>query len=294
MIYPVAVIVIAARSSRSILWKVIPTFADAVRRPRRRAAAADPHRHRDAATASWRLCRCADRGRHRRPACRASGATTRPTAAAASIDAHRAEAAGASACMLRKIAVGAVLPHALDADRLGRADPRRPRDHRAAPPGNAIIEDAIMATREGIERGETIAGTAARRPRCSRRWSSQMINVGETTGALDAMLSKIADFYEEEVDTGGRRPADAARAGHDRRSWNRHRRRHRHLDGYAGNLRAHREAHVEVLRAPELAPVWHPACTSRNPAYLGAPRGRAAACSARHSSPTDSGGGWCG
>ena len=30
---------------------------------------------------------------------------------------------------------------------------------------------------------------------------TQMINVGETTGALDAMLSKIADFYEEEVDT---------------------------------------------------------------------------------------------
>ena len=66
--------------------------------------------------------------------------------------------------------------------------------------GNAIIEDAIMATRQSIERGETIsaplAGTKVFPPMVT-----QMINVGETTGALDMMLSKIADFYEEEVDT---------------------------------------------------------------------------------------------
>jgi type IV pilus assembly protein PilC len=66
--------------------------------------------------------------------------------------------------------------------------------------GNAIIEDAIMVTRSSIERGETISGplgqTAVFPPMVV-----QMINVGETTGALDTMLSKIADFYEEEVDT---------------------------------------------------------------------------------------------
>ena len=45
MIYPIAVIVIAGLVVGVILWKVIPTFADAVRRPRRRAAAADPRRH---------------------------------------------------------------------------------------------------------------------------------------------------------------------------------------------------------------------------------------------------------
>ena len=67
--------------------------------------------------------------------------------------------------------------------------------------GNAIIEDAILRTRSGIERGETISGAAARRPTCFPSMVVQMINVGETTGALDAMLSKIADFYEEEVDT---------------------------------------------------------------------------------------------
>ena len=66
--------------------------------------------------------------------------------------------------------------------------------------GNAIIEDAILLTRSGIERGETISGPL-RETNVFPSMVVQMINVGETTGALDAMLSKIADFYEEEVDT---------------------------------------------------------------------------------------------
>jgi type IV pilus assembly protein PilC len=66
--------------------------------------------------------------------------------------------------------------------------------------GNAIIEDAIQATRSGIERGETISAPL-RETAVFPSMVVQMINVGETTGALDAMLSKIADFYEEEVDT---------------------------------------------------------------------------------------------
>ncbi|HEY6362863.1 MAG TPA: type II secretion system F family protein [Vicinamibacterales bacterium] len=65
--------------------------------------------------------------------------------------------------------------------------------------GNAIIEEAILTTRKSIERGETIAKplkeTAVFPPMVV-----QMIGVGEATGALDTMLSKIADFYEEEVD----------------------------------------------------------------------------------------------
>jgi type IV pilus assembly protein PilC len=66
--------------------------------------------------------------------------------------------------------------------------------------GNAVIEDAVMATRSSIERGNTIAGplkeTAVFPPMVV-----QMIGVGEATGALDTMLAKIAEFYEEEVDT---------------------------------------------------------------------------------------------
>jgi type IV pilus assembly protein PilC len=65
--------------------------------------------------------------------------------------------------------------------------------------GNAIIEDAILLTRSGIERGETISGPL-RETNVFPSMVVQMINVGETTGALDAMLAKIADFYEEEVD----------------------------------------------------------------------------------------------
>ena len=66
--------------------------------------------------------------------------------------------------------------------------------------GNSIIEDAIQVTRTSIERGESISAPL-RETGVFPSMVVQMINVGETTGALDAMLSKIADFYEEEVDT---------------------------------------------------------------------------------------------
>jgi type IV pilus assembly protein PilC len=66
--------------------------------------------------------------------------------------------------------------------------------------GNAIIEDAIMLTRKSIERGETVSAPL-RETGVFPSMVVQMIGVGEATGALDTMLAKIADFYEEEVDT---------------------------------------------------------------------------------------------
>jgi type IV pilus assembly protein PilC len=66
--------------------------------------------------------------------------------------------------------------------------------------GNAIVEDAIMTTRKSIERGETIAAPL-KDTNVFPAMVTQMIGVGEATGALDTMLGKIADFYEEEVDT---------------------------------------------------------------------------------------------
>jgi type IV pilus assembly protein PilC len=66
--------------------------------------------------------------------------------------------------------------------------------------GNSIIEDAVMATRTSIERGETISAPL-KATKVFPAMVTQMIGVGEATGALDTMLSKIADFYEEEVDT---------------------------------------------------------------------------------------------
>jgi len=65
--------------------------------------------------------------------------------------------------------------------------------------GNAIVEDAIQATRKSIERGETISAPL-KETNVFPSMVTQMISVGEATGALDAMLAKIADFYEEEVD----------------------------------------------------------------------------------------------
>ncbi|HVR44411.1 MAG TPA: type II secretion system F family protein [Thermoanaerobaculia bacterium] len=66
--------------------------------------------------------------------------------------------------------------------------------------GNAIVEDAIMATRKSVEEGKTISEPLADTD-VFPNMVVQMIAVGEQTGALDSMLSKIADFYEDEVDT---------------------------------------------------------------------------------------------
>jgi len=65
--------------------------------------------------------------------------------------------------------------------------------------GNAIIEQAIRTVRSRIERGETIAAPL-RATGIFPPMVVQMIGAGESTGALDAMLAKIADFYESEVD----------------------------------------------------------------------------------------------
>ena len=66
--------------------------------------------------------------------------------------------------------------------------------------GNSIVEDAIMATRKSVEEGKTISEPLADTD-VFPSMVVQMIAVGEQTGALDTMLSKIADFYEDEVDT---------------------------------------------------------------------------------------------
>ncbi|HDS15939.1 MAG TPA: type II secretion system F family protein [Proteobacteria bacterium] len=66
--------------------------------------------------------------------------------------------------------------------------------------GNVVIEKAILATRESISQGKTIAEPLMDSG-IFPPMVVQMISVGETTGALDQMLNKIADFYDDEVDT---------------------------------------------------------------------------------------------
>jgi type IV pilus assembly protein PilC len=65
--------------------------------------------------------------------------------------------------------------------------------------GNAVLEEALMAVRKAIEEGRTIVDPL-RESGVFPNMVTQMIGVGEATGAMDSMLQKIADFYEDEVD----------------------------------------------------------------------------------------------
>jgi len=66
--------------------------------------------------------------------------------------------------------------------------------------GNAVLEEALMKVRKAIEEGRTIVDPL-RECGVFPNMVTQMIGVGEATGAMDAMLQKIADFYEDEVDS---------------------------------------------------------------------------------------------
>ncbi|HZS06709.1 MAG TPA: type II secretion system F family protein [Blastocatellia bacterium] len=66
--------------------------------------------------------------------------------------------------------------------------------------GNVVITEAITRVREGVERGQTFV-EPLRATQVFPNMVAQMVGIGEQTGAMDAMLGKIADFYEQEVDT---------------------------------------------------------------------------------------------
>jgi type IV pilus assembly protein PilC len=65
--------------------------------------------------------------------------------------------------------------------------------------GNAVIERTIMGVRKAVEEGRTLTDPL-KESEVFPNMVTQMIGVGEQTGAMDAMLQKIADFYEDEVD----------------------------------------------------------------------------------------------
>ena len=194
MIYPVAVIVIAALVVGAILWKVIPTFAQLfsglgaqLPLPTRVVIAAS----NGIVAYGWILLivlggagyglksyYATDNGRH-------------------VIDAIMLKMP-ILGDILRKVAV-ARFCRTLSTLLASGVSILEALDITARTSGNAVIEEAILTTRRSIERGETIAAplkeTAVFPPMVV-----QMIGVGEATGALDTMLGKIADFYEEEVD----------------------------------------------------------------------------------------------
>jgi type IV pilus assembly protein PilC len=194
MIYPIAVIVIAAVVVGVILWKVIPTFANLFAG----LGAELPLPTRVVIAASNGLVRYG------------AFLIVGLVAASFALKSYYGTPKGRMAIdalvlrmpvlgsLMRKIAV-ARFCRTLSTLLASGVSILEALDITARTSGNAVIEEAILTTRKSIERGETVAqplkDTAVFPPMVV-----QMIGVGEATGALDTMLSKIADFYEEEVD----------------------------------------------------------------------------------------------
>ncbi len=195
MIYPVSIIIISTLIVAGILWKVIPTFAALfaglgaeLPLPTRVVMAASAF----IVSYGWALM----------IALGAAGYGLRRYYATASgrhvIDALLLKTP-ILGDILRKVAV-ARFCRTLSTLLASGVPILDGLDITAKTAGNAVIEDAVQTTRSSIERGETVSAPL-RETKVFPSMVVQMINVGETTGALDAMLAKIADFYEEEVDT---------------------------------------------------------------------------------------------
>jgi len=194
MIYPIAVIVIAAVVVGVILWKVIPTFANLFAG----LGAELPLPTRIVIALSNGLVRfmpfilvgiVAFVFAFRQYYATAGGRRT--------VDAAMLKMP-IIGLLLRKIAV-ARFCRTLSTLLASGVSILEALDITARTAGNAIIEEAILTTRKSIEGGETIA-QPLRETAVFPPMVVQMIGVGEATGALDTMLGKIADFYEEEVD----------------------------------------------------------------------------------------------
>jgi type IV pilus assembly protein PilC len=195
MIYPVAVIVIAAIVVGVILWKVIPTFAQLfsglgaeLPLPTRIVIAMSDNLVKffpillvavGAAAWGFRQYYSTDGGR------RTVDATTLKMPVLGPI---MRKIAVARFCRTLSTLISSGVPILDGLEITARTS------------GNSVVEDAIMTTRKSIERGETISAPL-KETNVFPAMVTQMIGVGEATGALDTMLAKIADFYEEEVDT---------------------------------------------------------------------------------------------
>jgi len=195
MIYPIAVIVIAGAVVGVILWKVIPTFATLfaglgadLPLPTRVVIGLSNNLVRffpflfvggGAAVYAFRQYYATEKGRRV-----IDGASLR--APVLGIILRKIAVARFCRTLATLISSGVPILDGLEIT--------------AKTAGNAIVEDAVMVTRKSIERGETISAPL-KDTNVFPPMVTQMIGVGEATGALDTMLAKIADFYEDEVDT---------------------------------------------------------------------------------------------
>lgn len=194
MIYPVAVLVIAAIVVGVLLWKVIPTFATLF--AGLNAKLPLPTRI---------VIRASDLFVFALPALVAGGFL-----GAFMFRRFYATQAGrlkVDAMLLRVPLIGIILRKVAVArfcrtlsTLLGAGVPiLTGLDITARTSGNAVVEAAVRQARLAIERGETISAPL-RATGVFPPMVAQMIGAGESTGALDTMLAKIAEFYEDEVD----------------------------------------------------------------------------------------------
>ena len=196
MIYPVAVVVIAGLVVGVILWKVIPTFASLF--AGLGAELPLPTRIVIALEQRPRPVHAVHHRRHRSRSASDSAPFTGPPSGRQDRRCHGPANCRCSAILMRKIAV-ARFCRTLSTLLASGVSILEALDITARTAGNAIVEDAILLTRKSIEGGETIAAPL-KETAVFPSMVVQMIGVGEATGALDTMLQKIADFYEEEVD----------------------------------------------------------------------------------------------
>ncbi len=194
MMYPIAVLVIAAAVVGVILWKVIPTFAElfdglgaVLPLPTRAVIAASealpvvaPALVLIVAGATWTGRRWYATPRGRRAL---DGAGLRLPV----IGPLLRKLAVARFCRTLATLLGAGVP-ILDGLSIT-----------AGAAGNAVVADAVRKTRGAIEQGSPVAAPL-RDTGVFPPMVTQMVGVGEATGALDALLSKVADFYEAEVE----------------------------------------------------------------------------------------------
>jgi type IV pilus assembly protein PilC len=194
MIYPIAVIVIAALVVGAILWKVIPTFANLFAG----LGAQLPLPTRIVIAASNGLVRFmpfvvvgigagifAFRAYYGTPGGRKVVDSIILKMPVLGLLMRKIAVARFCRTLSTLLASGVSILEALDIT--------------ARTAGNAVVEEAILKTRKSIEGGETIA-QPLKETKVFPAMVVQMIGVGEATGALDTMLGKIAEFYEEEVD----------------------------------------------------------------------------------------------
>ena len=197
MIYPIAVLSIAAIVVIVIMVKVVPTFTTLFDGLGATAAARDARRHLDQQEDDHRAAVLVAGGVVL--GCTCSAGTTRRSRAGMRVDAHaaadaaarqdlhaRSRSRGSAARCRRCISSGVPILDGLDIT--------------AKTSGNAIIETGDHARCAAASSAARRSRRRCARPASSRRWWSQMIGAGESTGALDTMLAKIADFYEDEVD----------------------------------------------------------------------------------------------